>query len=307
MRTFQRKYFVRSTRESRLAQLVGIFYTRERINSMAEHTLIETMIRIAREAGDAARIIQLSGRLGIVNKGGVQGTHFLTEGDLASEKIILAGLEEKFPGTPVVSEEKENDPSIEPNAFVVDPIDGTPCFIHGSDEWGVLITKLENHIPVAAIIYVPGRNMLAHAVRGQGACLNGQRVMLTPWPRDMHDKTMLGIEMGPWWAKANLPDMVLIPLLKQFAIRSVLSAAYGTIAMLRGETQAWVNLNVGWPWDFAPGWLFMKESGGWVSGADGQNLTFTRVEHMDVVYASDEEMARQILPLTTAWAKSKVL
>lgn len=271
---------------------------------MDQYGLLETMRQITREAGDVAREIQRSGRLGVTNKEGVFGTHFLTEADLASEKVILSRLSRAFPEDPIISEEKENDPGIPPNAFLVDPVDGTPCFIHGCDEWGVMLTKLNNHVPEVAVVYVPGRELLAHAVRGHGCYLNNKKIFLGEWPQELRDKTMLGIELGPWWAKENLPTTVLLPLLERFAIRSVLSAAYGTIAMLRGETQAWVNLNVGWPWDFAPGDLFMKEVGGWVSGPDGRELEFKRVEHMDVVYAVNEEMARQILPLTTRWAQA---
>lgn len=267
--------------------------------------MIETMIAITQEAGDVAERIQLSGHLGITNKPGVVGTHFLTEADTAAEKVILSRLHEAFPDVPIVSEEKENEPLVPENAFLVDPIDGTPCFIHGCEEWGVLITKLYNHVPEAAVAYVPRRKLLAYAVRSQGCYLNDKKVTLGNWPQELRDKSMLGIELGPWMAKANIPALVLLPLLERFAIRSVLSAAYGTIAMLRGETQAWVNLNVGWQWDFAPGWLFMKEAGGWVSGPDGRELEFKQVEHMDVVYAVNEEMAHQILPLTTRWSRTK--
>ena len=268
---------------------------------MDQYNFLGTMLQIAREAGDGARVIQRSGRLGVTNKEGVFGTHFLTEADTASERIILSRLNEAFPDAPIVSEEKENDSTIPPDAFLVDPIDGTPCFIHGCDEWGVMLTKLHHHVPEVAVVYVPGRELLAHAVRGRGCYLNNKRIVLGAWPQELRDKTLLGIELGPWWAKELLPTTVLLPLLERFAIRSVLSGAYGTIAMLRGETQAWVNLNVGWPWDFAPGHLFIKEAGGWVSGPDGRELEFKRVEHMDVVYAASEEMAQQILALTTRW------
>ena len=266
---------------------------------------LETIVRIAQEAGDAARVIQQSGKISITDKAGVFGTHFFTEADTTSENIIITRLRDSFPGTSTVSEEKENDPTIPHNAFIVDPIDGTPCFIHGCDEWGVMITKLVNHFPEMAVIYIPGRSLLATAVRGEGCYVNGQRVSLKPWPKELQDKTMIGIELGPWWAKDSLPSTVLLPLLERFAIRSVLSGAYGTIAMLRGETQAWVNLNVGWPWDFAPGWLFMREIGGWVSGPDGSELDFTQLKHMDVVYAISEEIAQQILPFTRQWIQHR--
>lgn len=272
---------------------------------MDQHVLLETMLQAVREAGGAACEIQRAGRLGIVNKEGVFGTHFLTEADLASEKVILSRLGRVFPGYPVISEEKENDPVIPPDAFLVDPVDGTPCFIHGCDEWGVMLTKLNNYVPEVAVVYVPGRELLAYAVRGHGCYLNNKKIVLGEWPQELRDKTMLGIELGPWWAKASLPATVLLPLLERFAIRSLLSGAYGTIAMLRGETQAWINLNVGWPWDFAPGTLFMEEVGGWVSGPDGLELEFKRVEHMDVIYAVNEEMARQVLALTTRWSQAR--
>lgn len=269
---------------------------------MTDTNIIDTLVQIARLAGQRARRIQLSGQLGIEDKGGVFGTHFLTKADTDAEDIILERLSDAFPGTPTISEEKpETNPTIPPNAFLADPIDGTPCFIHGCDEWGVMISKLDKGVPVAAVIYIPGRELLGYAVRGQGCYLNGRRVRLGAWPASLRDKTMIGLELGPWWTKDRLPETVLIPILEKFSVRSLLSAAYGTLSLLRGEIHAWINLDVGWPWDFAPGWLFMREAGGWVSGPDGNDLKFDRLEHMDVVYAANQELAEVILPMTRAW------
>lgn len=263
--------------------------------------------KIVREAGDAAHGIQKRGNIQATNKAGeALGVHFFTEADKASEEVLIQGLKRQFPRIPIVSEEQENQLEIPGgNCFLIDPIDGTTSFMNGSNQWGVLVTQLYNWVPKVAIIYCPALQILVCARGGVGCFLNNKQVHLG---RNVPlDKTILSFEMGPWLTEAGkdiIPN-VLTPLLAKFAFFSFLSGARDIVALLQGEVGGWVNLNVGYPWDYAPLALCMEEVGGYAVSPDGSPLLFQRVEKMGIVAAANQEMLNIILPITKAWSDTQ--
>lgn len=266
-------------------------------------TALDKVIAAVREAGDKAALMQKIGTP-VKNKNDQFGTHFLTEADTASERILIKRLAEIFPGEPITSEEKENNPDVPATGSIADPVDGTPCFIHGCDEWGVMVSHLTDHQPDMAVIYIPNRNILAYAIKGQGCYLNDQKITLGRWPQEMRDKTLIGMELGPWYAKWDFLTQVFDPLVSSFGVRSHLSAAYGIAALLMGQTGAWISANVGNVWDFAPAVLMLQESGGWVSDFGGKPVTFKRLGPINIICAVNKDMAGVILRITIPWSIS---
>src|SRR6185436_12832210 len=78
-----------------------------------------------------------------------------TLADLASEELIIRLLQERWKGVPVVAEETASD--IEPDDFffLVDPLDGTGDFIHGTGEYSVNIALIKGSRPLAAVVAAP--------------------------------------------------------------------------------------------------------------------------------------------------------
>ena len=58
--------------------------------------------------------------------------------------------------------------------WVVDPIDGTSCFLNGISSWCVSIAYVFKNIIEIGVIYSPCSDELFAAHRGNGATLNGQ-------------------------------------------------------------------------------------------------------------------------------------
>ncbi len=97
----------------------------------------------------------------------------LTEADLASHKIIEAGLQQLTPTLPVLSEESD---SISYNTrkewqtyWLVDPLDGTKEFIARNGEFTVNISLIHEHRPVIGVIYIPLLDTLYYAAKQCGA------------------------------------------------------------------------------------------------------------------------------------------
>src|SRR4026207_2401784 len=76
----------------------------------------------------------------------------LTEADLRSEKLILAGLKRIAPEIPVLSAESGQVPYATRKEWrrlwVVDPLDGTREFVQRNGEFTVNIALVDDHRPV---------------------------------------------------------------------------------------------------------------------------------------------------------------
>ena len=97
----------------------------------------------------------------------------LTEADLASHRLLVAGLEALTPDIPVLSEESAAlDPSVRrgwPRLWLVDPLDGTREFVKKNGEFCVCIALVERGAPVLGIVHAPVAGTTWSAVAGLGA------------------------------------------------------------------------------------------------------------------------------------------
>lgn len=64
--------------------------------------------------------------------------------------------------------------------WVVDPIDGTSCFLHGLRDWCVSIALMQGSETVLGLVYQPTTEELFVARRGEGAFLNGRPIRVDP-------------------------------------------------------------------------------------------------------------------------------
>ena len=93
------------------------------------------------------------------------------------EKMIRGKLEKLFPEDGFLGEESGTRNLDAEGIWVVDPIDGTSCFLNGIPSWCVSIAYvLKNRIEIG-VIYSPCSDELFAAHRGHGATLNGQPML----------------------------------------------------------------------------------------------------------------------------------
>ena len=119
------------------------------------------MCAVARDAG--AAILQVYGDedFGVQTK---SDDSPLTRADLAAHNIIVAGLQKKAPGIPILSEESDGISFVERSSwdryFLVDPLDGTKEFINRNGEFTVNIALIEKGIPTRGVVFVPVKDVM---------------------------------------------------------------------------------------------------------------------------------------------------
>lgn len=97
----------------------------------------------------------------------------LTAADLASQRVIVAGLSAVTPEIPVISEESKNAPYDERAewslCWLVDPLDGTKEFVKRNGEFTVNIALLHEGLPILGVVYAPVLDRTYSGIYEQGA------------------------------------------------------------------------------------------------------------------------------------------
>ena len=193
----------------------------------------------------------------------------VTEADLAVNAMLEQRLPSARPGYGWLSEETEDSTArlTRDRVFVVDPIDGTRSFAEGSRTWAHSLAVAEGGEVTAAVIYLPQRDLLYAAAKGEGATLNGSAIRVSG-VSDIKTAEILA-------AKPNLdPRHWLQGQVPEFKRVYRPSLAYRMATVGQGRFDGMLTLRPSWEWDIAAGDLVIREAGGICSDRLGQPLRF---------------------------------
>jgi len=108
-------------------------------------------------------------RIDVTDKGAGAAFDPVTAADREAEQVMRELIEREYPDDGILGEEFGEKPSRNGRRWVLDPVDGTRAFITGRHEWGSLIAREENGVPVLGVIDQPmlrerfiGTNSQAH-------------------------------------------------------------------------------------------------------------------------------------------------
>lgn len=123
---------------------------------------------LAREAGAIAMRHFRQEGLTVESKGDASP---VTIADRSAEQHLRKRISELFPRDGILGEEFGESAGSTGVRWILDPIDGTKSFIHGTPLWGVLLGVEFEARSVAGAIYIPPLDELAYAAEGEGAWL----------------------------------------------------------------------------------------------------------------------------------------
>jgi myo-inositol-1(or 4)-monophosphatase len=106
----------------------------------------------------------------------LNGQDAVSIADRAVEDLIRTRIAAAFPDDGFLGEESGYEPGRSGHLWVVDPIDGTSCFLHGLRDWCVSIAVMTADVARLGLIHDPCADELFVAARGRGAFLNGRRI-----------------------------------------------------------------------------------------------------------------------------------
>jgi len=189
----------------------------------------------------------------------------VTETDIAVDEFLRTTITKARPDDGWLSEETPNDGSrLQRGRFwIADPIDGTRMFLAGEDNWGIGVALIEDGEVQLSALLLPSQEKLFHAIRHEGAFLNGERIALpaSASASVIAPRSFAGAlgEVGFQYQSGGH-----LPLLLRFT------------AIAEGRLAGAITLGEKNDWDVAAGHLILKEAGGIVSTGQGDNIVYNR-------------------------------
>ncbi len=199
----------------------------------------------------------------------------LTEADVAAQNALLKRLQAIAP-YPVLGEEMTEAEQravweMGGEAFwCVDPIDGTSNFVNGLPYFAISVALVRDRKSVLGVVFDPAANEAFHAIEGQGAFLDGERLPIKNPPTELR-RCMAGIELKR--------------IDRELAGRLAFEHPFSSQRNLGASTLDWCYLAAGRMhvylhggqkiWDYAAGCLILREAGGAACALDGSDFQST--------------------------------
>lgn len=202
--------------------------------------------------------------------------NLVTQADLESEAIILQTIRKAYPQHDVLGEEGLETANVAADhLWVVDPLDGTTNYAQGLPQFCTAIAYVRAGVVQVGVVLDPCRNELFHAVRGEGAFLNGRQIRVS----NRDDLRNAVIATGFYYDRGEMMRRTLHSIERLFGnnvrgIRRLGSAALDQCWVACGRMDAFFEYQLS-PWDYAAASLIVEEAGGRCGDRDGQPLRLT--------------------------------
>lgn len=208
------------------------------------------------------------------------GKEGLSSLDFASgraHRIISQGLRSCCPGIPVFSKEDRDAPCSTredlPRFWLVDPLDGAGDGNNGNGEFTVNIAMVEGDTPILGAVYVPVRETLYFAARGDGCwkIQHGARQRLKVGAPSMGAPTRVVVN------RSHIsPDTVLLIDLLPCSVTVGRDSALKFCAIAEGEADFYPRLEATREWETAAGQIIVTEAGGVMTDLKGEPFTYNK-------------------------------
>jgi myo-inositol-1(or 4)-monophosphatase len=191
--------------------------------------------------------------------------------DLKAEQIILDILRQHFPDYGILSEEAGGEREDQPYYWIVDPLDGSANFEHGSSIFTISIALVLHQSAMVGVIYLPVSDEIFTAIYGQGATLNGQPISLSQTGKVEEAIIHIG-EFERFGSEVSREQIKELTIVADHASRiRILGTSCMDLAWVAcGRADAFI-MHGGHPWDVKAGRVILEEAGGKISSHQYHN------------------------------------
>ncbi|MBJ7536183.1 inositol monophosphatase family protein [Marinomonas transparens] len=178
------------------------------------------------------------------------------------EVTIIEGLQKHFADDGFLGEEQGITAGKNDYLWVIDPIDGTACFLNGMHAWCLSIALMVNGKIAFGLILDPNSNELFSAIAGKGCFVNGRQV------NTLKVNSVKEGVMGVGTSQ-RVPASFCVSFIEQLLdqggmfVRNgsgALMLAYVAAGRLIGYYEPHIN-----SWDCLAGLIMVDEAGGWTN------------------------------------------
>ncbi|MGC5327340.1 inositol monophosphatase family protein [Brevibacillus sp. SYSU BS000544] len=227
----------------------------------------------------------------------------VTAVDKEVEKEVVQTILSHYPNHGILGEEStiQYDPNEFDTVWIIDPIDGTTNFVHQQINFSVSIAVYHKGTGIVGVVYDPSRDEMFHAVKGQGAFLNGRKLTLD---REVKLEEALLCTSVFWNKRAEQMgiDLIVKKLAgKVRAVRLLGSAALEMAYVAAGRLDGYVSLQLN-AWDFGAARIIVEEAGGTVTKMTGEELPY---DEKSSVVACNPTFYQELQNYVSNWQESE--
>jgi histidinol-phosphatase len=192
----------------------------------------------------------------------------VTVADRTAERVFRDRVAADFPGDGFFGEEFGDSPGTSGYRWIIDPIDGTRCFVRNISHWATLVGLEHAGEMIAGVSYAPADGQLFRALRGDGTYKNDRRVRVSDVAT--LDRALACYSGARFFQDAGKERQFLN------MVRGVEGARgygdyYGFVLVAQGSSDLMVDYGVH-EWDIAGLKVIVEEAGGrftdWDGGSD---------------------------------------
>jgi histidinol-phosphatase len=189
----------------------------------------------------------------------------VTVADRAAERVLRERMTAAFPGDGFLGEEFGDTPGSTGYRWVIDPIDGTRCFVRNIPHWATLVGLEYRGEMIAGVSYAPADGQLFRALRGDGTFKNDRRVRVS----DVADLNQaLACYSGVKFFQEAGKERQFVNILRAVDRARGYGDYYGFVLVAQGSCELMVDYGVH-EWDIAGLKVIVEEAGGRFTDWDG--------------------------------------
>lgn len=190
----------------------------------------------------------------------------VTDADIEAERVLTERFQREFPGCVVIGEEAVSRgdidmPSILSNPpellFVIDPVDGTWNFAHGSDVFACMVACVYKGETVMSWIYDVTKETSAIAEKGQGAFYGDEKLKARGTKLRNEIDGYIGLNFVPELIRSEIEQNIQ----QVHSVTTLRCAGHEYLRLARGQMDFAIFSRTE-PWDHLAGILLLQEAGG---------------------------------------------
>lgn len=217
-------------------------------------------------------------------------TDYVTDVDLKSEAMLIQFIRTKYPDHGILTEERGKLEGSGDYQWVIDPIDGTTNFIHGFPMSSISVALQHRGVTVAGMVCAPWIGMKFHAVKGEGAYMNGQRLEVSRTSELKHSLLATGFPNGLGQRTFNLAYFNRM-IDKVSGIRRTGSAALDLCFVAASYLDGYWEFDLK-EWDLCAGALIAEEAGAVLRRMDIQDHALLICSNPEILPALREGLLK---------------
>ncbi len=197
----------------------------------------------------------------------------VTEADLASNRIIIAGLRALTPDIPILTEESSDIDWEERRRWsrywLVDPLDGTRDFLKRNGEFTVNIALIEGHRSVMGVVQAPASGDLYFASIGHGAHMRRRGQAAALRTREPSSPVVVASSRS----HGNARQAHLLSGIGEYT-QVAMGSSLKFCLLAAGEADLYLRTGATGEWDTAAAQCVLEQAGGAVVRLDGAPLVY---------------------------------